>query len=109
VAEKGVGREDGQAGSLQATLDALQELPEIGTQGPVGYFGQAGPKEWEGRVTWTVTTRSDTGEIHQNFVEWVPGGELHQVPGRGAAAAVSGGAKASEVNRREFVVSQADR
>jgi len=23
----------------QATLDALQELPEIGTQGPVGYFG----------------------------------------------------------------------
>jgi pimeloyl-ACP methyl ester carboxylesterase len=23
----------------QATLDALQELPEIGTEGPVGYFG----------------------------------------------------------------------
>ena len=23
----------------QATLDALQELPEIGAEGPVGYFG----------------------------------------------------------------------
>jgi len=23
----------------QATLDALQQLPEIGTEGPVGYFG----------------------------------------------------------------------
>jgi hypothetical protein len=41
---------------------------------------QVGPKAWEGLVTWTATTRSGAGAIHQKFVEWVPGEELHQVP-----------------------------
>ncbi|MEV1167362.1 hypothetical protein [Nonomuraea sp. NPDC049784] len=41
---------------------------------------RVGPDQWEGLVMWVVTTRTDAGELHQKFVEWVPGEELHQVP-----------------------------
>ncbi|MEV1168594.1 hypothetical protein [Nonomuraea sp. NPDC049784] len=41
---------------------------------------QAGPKAWEGLVTWVVTTHSEAGALHQKFVEWVPADELRQVP-----------------------------
>ncbi|MEV0236895.1 hypothetical protein [Nonomuraea sp. NPDC050786] len=41
---------------------------------------QAGPKDWEGLVTWVVTTRTEAGAIHTKHVEWVPAAQLNQVP-----------------------------
>jgi hypothetical protein len=65
-------------------------VPPLVTYAPEGEFydravfllawRQTGPKAWQGLVMWAVTTRSDAGELHQKFVEWVPADELSEVP-----------------------------